>query len=62
MVEYSKINLNLSESQLRKIQSAVKNKDSTTIRIGGENFNKNELIHELYLTDRQMKKLKKINK
>ena len=58
MIEYSKINLNLSESQLRKIQNAVKNKDSTTIRIGSENFNKSELIHELYLTDRQMKKLK----
>ena len=58
MIEYSKINLNLSESQLRKIQNAVKNKNATTIRIGSETFNKSELIHELYLTDRQMKKLK----
>ena len=59
MAEYNKINLNLSESQLRKIQRVVKNKDLTTIRIGSEKFNKNKLIHELYLTDRQMKKLKK---
>ena len=30
-------------------------------RLSNENFNKNKLIHELYLTERQMKKLIKKN-
>ena len=60
MVEYNKIDLNLTDSQLKKIKDAVKNKNGTTRRLGNENFNKNKLIRELYLTERQMKKL--INK
>ena len=60
MVEYNKIDLNLTESQFKKIQNAAKNKNATTIRLSNENFNKNKLIHELYLRERQMKKL--INK
>ena len=60
MVEYNKIDLNLTESQLKKLQNAVKNKNATTIRCSNTNCNKNKLIHELYLTERLMKKL--INK
>ena len=62
MVEYNKIDLHLTDSQLKKTQNAVKNNHGTTIRLSNENFNKNNLIHELYLTERQMKKLiKKID-
>ena len=57
MVEYNKIDLNLTDSQLKKLKNAIKNKNGTTIRLGNENFNKNELIHESYLTERQIKKL-----
>ena len=57
MVEYNKIDLNLTQSQLKKIQNAVKNKNATTIRLSNTNFNKNKLIRELYLTERKMKKL-----
>ena len=57
MVEYNKIDLYLTESQLKKIQNAVKNKNATTIRLSNENFNENKLIYELYLTEKQMKNL-----
>ena len=57
MVEYNKIDLYLTESQLKKIQNAVKDKNATTIRLSNENFNENKLIYELYLTQKQMKKL-----
>ena len=57
MVEYNKIDLNLTDSQLKKLKNAIKNKNGTTTRLGNENFNKNKLIHELYLTEGQVKKL-----
>ena len=57
MVEYNKIDLNLTDSQLKKLKNAIKNKNGTTTRLGNENFNKNELIHESHLTERQIKKL-----
>ena len=53
----NKIDLHLTESQLKKIQNAFKNKNATTMRLSNANFNKNKLIHELYLTEKQMKKL-----
>ena len=57
MVQYSKIDLHLTESQLKKIQSAVKNNNGTTIRLSNKNFNKNQLSHEIYLKQKQMEKL-----
>ena len=36
---------------------AVKNNNETTIRLSNKNFDKNQLLHELYLTERQMTKL-----
>ena len=58
MVEYTKVNVKLTNLQLNKFKKAVKNNDSTTIRIGIKNFNKNELPHELLLTTRQSTKLR----
>ena len=57
MVQYNKINLHLTSSQLKRIADAVKNNNGTTIIISNKNFNKNHLIHELYLTKKQMEKL-----
>ena len=50
MVEYKRVNLKLSNSQFKKMKEAVKSNNGTTLRIGNKNFNKAELLHELYLT------------
>ena len=57
MVQHKKIDLNLTNTQLKRIQDAVKNNNGTTIRLSNKNVNKNHLIHELYLTQRQMEKI-----
>ena len=41
MVQHNKVNLQLSNLQLKKIQDAVKNNNGTTIRLNNKNFNKN---------------------
>ena len=58
MVQYNKIDLRLRKLQLKKIADAVKNNNGTTIRISNKYFNKNQLIHELYLTEQQLNKLR----
>ena len=55
MVEYSKVNVDLSDTQLRKLKTAVKNKTGTTLRISFKMFNGNEFPRELLLTSRQKK-------
>ena len=55
MVEYSKVNVKLSDTQLKKLKTAVKDKTGTTLRIGLKMFNGNDLPHELLLTTRQKK-------
>ena len=58
MVEYTKVNVKLTTLQLSKLKKAVKNNDSTTLRIGIKNVNKEDLPHELLLTTRQSTKLR----
>ena len=58
MVKYNKINLKLSNLQLKKLKEAVKNNNGATLRIGNRNFNKHQLLHELYLTQRQITSLR----
>ena len=58
MVEYSKGNVKLSDTQLQKIKTAVKNKTGTTLRISFKMFNGKDLPHELLLTTRQKTKLR----
>ena len=58
MVEYTKVNVKLTNLQLSKFKKAVKNSDSTTLQIGIKSFNKDELPHELLLTTRQSTKLR----
>ena len=58
MVEYTKVNVKLTNLQLSKLKKAVKNNDSTTLRIGIRNLNKEDLPHELLLTTRQNIKLR----
>ena len=58
MVEYSKVNVKLSDTQLKKLKNAVKNKTGTILRISLKMFNGNDLPHELLLTTRQKTKLR----
>ena len=59
MVEYNKVNLKLSGTQLKKLKNAVKNKTGTTLRISLKMFNGNNLTHELLLlTTRQETKIR----
>ena len=58
MVEYSKVNVKLSDTQLKKLKTAVKNKTGTTLRISFKMFNGNNLPHELLLTTRQKTKVR----
>ena len=53
MVEYNKVNVNLSDTQLKKLKNSVKNKTRTTLRISLKIFNGNNLPHELLLTTRK---------
>ena len=58
MVEYNKVNVKLSDTQLKKLKDAVKDNTGTTLRINLKMFDGNDLPHELLLTTRQKTKLR----
>ena len=58
MVEYNTVNAKLSNSQLNKLKSAVKNKQGSTLRMNARMFNGYNLPHELLSTTRQITKLR----
>ena len=58
MVEYSKVNVKLSDTQLKKLKTAVKDKTGTTLRMSFKMFDGNDLPHDLYLATRQKTKLR----
>ena len=58
MVEYNKVNVKLSDTQVKKLKDAVKDNTGTTLRINLKIFDGNDLPHELLLTTRQKTKLK----
>ena len=45
MVEYTKVNVKLSNTQLKKLKDAVKNNTGITLRISSKMFNGNDLPH-----------------
>ena len=47
MVEYSTVNVKLSNPKLKKLKTAVKNKTGTALRINLKMLNGNNLPHEL---------------
>ena len=58
-MEYNKVNVKLSDTQLKKLKNAVKNKTGTTLRISLKMFNGNNIPHELLLlTTRQKTKVR----
>ena len=48
MVEYSKVSVKLTDPQLKKLKTAVKNKTGTTLRISLKNFDGNDPPHNYY--------------
>ena len=58
MVEHSKVNIKLSDTPLKKLKSAIKNKTGTALRISLKMLNGNDLPHKLLLTTRQKIKLR----
>ena len=61
MVEYNKVNVKLSNTQLKKLKNAVKNKTGTTLRINLKMFNGKNLPHntstDLKLSKAQISKI-----
>ena len=45
MVEYSKLNVKLSDTQLKKLKTAVKNKTGTVLRMSFKMFDGNDLLY-----------------
>ena len=58
VVEYSKVNVKVSDSQLNKLKSPVKNQTVAILTMNIKMFEGNNLPHELLLTTRQNVKLK----
>ena len=63
MAQYNSLNVKLSDSQLNKLKSAIKNKTDVVLRIssgmvGNSNDNTN-FPHKLLLTDRQVANIRK---
>ena len=52
MVEYNTVNVILLDSELKKFNSAVKNRQRTTLRMNTKMFCENNLCHKLLLTAR----------
>ena len=58
MLEYNKLNFNLSDSQLNKLKTAVKIRQGLALRTSMRMLGGNDLPHELLLTARQKTKLR----
>ena len=61
MVRYNRVNVKLSDLQLNKLKSAVKNNQGTTLRMDIRMFNRDNLPHELLLTTRQRTRLRNMS-
>ena len=63
MTQYNRVNVKLSNSQLNKLKSAIKNENDVVIRLSpnmmSESNDKTNFPHELLLTDRQVSSIRK---
>ena len=63
MTQYNCLNVKLSNSQLNKLESAIKNKIIVVLRLSpnmiGESNDEANFLHELLLTDRQVSSIRK---
>ena len=53
MVKYSKVNVKLTDTQLKKLKTVFKNKTGTTMRMRLKMCDRNDLPRELLLTTGQ---------
>ena len=58
MANYQEVKVKLTNTQLNKLKSAVKNKTGTILRLNQKNFEDEELPQELFLTTRQTSKIR----
>ena len=58
MVEYSKVDMKFTDTQLKRQKIDVKNNAGTNLRMVFKMFDENDLPHELLLTTRQRTKLR----
>ena len=58
MLECNKVNAKVTDTELKKLKTAVKKKTGTTLRMSLKIFDGNNLPHELLLTTRQRTKLR----
>ena len=58
MVEFSRVNVKLADTKLKKLKTAVWNKTETTLRMSLKMLDGINLPHELLLTTRQKTKLR----
>ena len=63
MKQYNRLNVKLSNSQLKKLKSAIKNETDVVIRLSpnmiGDSNNIANFTHELLLTERQISSTRK---
>ena len=61
MTQYNSLNVKLSNSQLNKLKSAIKNETDVVLRLSYNMIGDNEtnLPHRLFLTNRQVTNLRK---
>ena len=64
MTQYNSLNVRLSNSQLNKLKSAIKNETDVVLRLSsnmiGNSDDNTNFPHELLLTNRQVTNLRKI--
>ena len=58
MVNYQVTRVTLTNTQLKKLKSAAKNKTETILRLNKKNFEDEELPHEFFLITRQKTKIR----
>ena len=58
MLECNKVNAKVTDTELKKLKTAVKKKTGTTLRMSLKMLDGNNLPHELLLTTRQRTKLR----
>ena len=58
MTQYNSLNVNLSNSQLNKLKSAIKNETELVLRLSSnmisDSNDETDFLHKLLLTDRQV--------
>ena len=63
-MQYNRVDVNLSTSQLDKLKSAIKNENDVVIRLSlnmiGDSNDKGNFPHELLLKNRQVSSIRKV--